>query len=118
MTDTTRPEWGLVTVTEDLSAEAARLGQLADDFEHEARNWPHPSAQSHLALAASDIRELAQVAAMAAMTGDYWSRWNALQTALEQRRAGAQLLREWWQKGELWNSHRMRPIPASIQAAL
>jgi len=107
-------EWGLVTVTEDLMGTSRDLAQLAWEFGQEARSWTVPAGKEQLQLLQAHLTTWAQEAALASAQGDYYTRYDALQLAIH-RRAAAQLsLRRWWETGELWNSHRVRPVPASI----
>lgn len=107
-------EWGLVAVTVDLGDASRTLGQLAFDFRQEARSWTHPAGRGQLEDIASELTTQAQAAALASSAGDYWERFDALKLAHARIAAARYTLRLWWQRGELWNSHRVRPVPASI----
>lgn len=108
------PEWGLVTVTEDLMAASRDLAQLAWEFGQEARSWTVPAGREQLQLLQAHLTTWAQEAALASAQGDYYTRLEAVQLAHHRREAARLSLRTWWERGELWNSHRLRPIPASI----
>lgn len=111
-------EWGMVAVTEDLMEQSRELAQLAWEFRQEARSWTIPAAKVELEAIAAHITSWAQTAALETTRGDYWARFDALQDALGQAQAARVALREWWQRGELWNSHRLRPVPATVGRAL
>jgi len=110
-----QPEWGLVALTDDLQQLSRDLSQLAWEFGQEARGWSVPNARDQLAELQAHLTTWAQEAALASAQGDYWHRFDAFQLALHRRAAARASLRRWWEKGELWNSHRLRPMPASIR---
>lgn len=107
-------EWGLVAVTEDLMAASRDLAQLSWEFGQEAKGWTVPAGREQLELLQRHLTTWAQEAALASATGDYYSRLDALQLAHHRREAAQLALRRWWETGELWNSHRVRPVPSSI----
>jgi hypothetical protein len=111
-------EWGMVSVTEDLMAAARELSQLASEFRTEARAWTHPAARAELGRMGAELVTMSQAAAIASSSGDYWDRLEAVQLAQAQLAAGRLTLRKWFDRGELWNSHRLRPVPASIARGL
>lgn len=104
----------MVTVTEDLMAQSRELAQIGWELSQEARTWTVPEARPLMEDAAMQCRGWAQAAALASTRGDYWSRLDALFRAEAQTAAARLILRRWWQAGESWNSHRVRPVPASI----
>lgn len=112
MTD--RPDTGTMNVREDLNRWAQYLANLASDYRMEQRSWSLPEARDRLGRMAADVLDQSQLAALEATRGDYWSQLDALNRA-EGYAAAAQLtLARWWQQGELWNNHRIRPMPASV----
>lgn len=117
-TTRSRPEWGLVTVTEDLITASRQLSALASDFQTEARAWTHPAGRAQLEQLALTVADWSQLAALESGRGDYWSRLEALRLATARREVSQLGLAQWWQRGELWNAHRLRPVPASVQALM
>lgn len=111
-------EWGLVALTEDLMQASRQLSMLAWDFRQEARAWGHPAARHLLEDQAAELVSAAQAAALASMTGDYYSRMEAMASAVGMHSAGQIQLRRWFQRGELFNEHRMRPVPASLKGGI
>jgi hypothetical protein len=57
---------------------------------------------------------MSQAAALAAVTGDYWSRLDAVQRAEQQLAAAELTLNRAEQAGDLWNDHTIAPLPARI----
>lgn len=108
-------EWGMVTVTEDLMELSRDLAQLAWDYRQEARGWTHRELRESLEDRATTLTSWAQQAALESTRGDYCTRYAALQQAIGQREAARISLRHIFEAGELWNSHRIRPVPASIR---
>ena len=111
-------DWGLVAVTTDLSNESRELAQLAWEFRREARSWSHPGGRGELERIARELVDHSQLAALETSRGDYWTRRDALRRAVAMRSAARLSLRLWWERGELWNSHRLRPVPATIARGL
>lgn len=109
-----QPEWGLVSVTEELMTVSRDLAQLAWEFGQEARSWTVPDGREQLQGIQRHVTDWAQQAALASAMGDYWSRRDALATAEHHRAAARESLRRWWEAGQAWNRHRIRPVPASI----
>jgi hypothetical protein len=113
-----RPEWAHVAVTTDLQAESRALAQLAWEFRQEARGWTHPEGKRELERIAEQLTSWGQESQLESSRGDYWTRLDALQLAMNRRRTAQLSLRQWWQRGELWNSHRLRAVPAIIRDAV
>ncbi len=118
MSADTRPEWALVTVTEDLMAASRDLAQLAWEFGQEARGWTVPEGREALLACQRQVTDWAQLAALDSARGDYWTRLDALHGAQHRVAAATVSLRRWWERGQLWNTHRMRAVPASIAREL
>lgn len=108
----------LEAVTRALERESQELAIIAHDFLQERRNWTHPAGRAELARAAMDVTDWAQLAALESNRGDYWSKLDALQAAEARRDVALKSLLEWWRRGELWNGHRLRPVPGSVATAL
>ena len=113
-----RADWGMVSVTEGLMQAARDLSQLAYEFRQESRSWTHPAARTQLEDQAAELVTMSQQAALASSTGDYWTRLAAVRLAEEQVGAAHTTLRLWFQRGELWNEHRLRPVPATVAREL
>lgn len=111
-------EWGLVSVTTDLAEAARALAQLSWQFRQEARGWTHPSALAQLDDVQRQLTGWSQEAALASSSGDYHSRLEAVQLAQGRVNAAKHTLALWWARGELFNEHRLRPVPAGIRGYL
>lgn len=108
-------EWSLVMVTEDLCSETRLLEDIADEFRFQAKSWTHPAARAHLSRMAVDISNWSQEAATESTRGDFSTRMEALQLAINRRRAASSTLQEWWEKSQLYNANRIRPVPQTVR---
>lgn len=107
-------EWALVTTTEDLMNESHNLAQIAWEFREHRRSWTHPAARAALQHMAEKCSDWAQEAAVESTRGDTADRLDALQLALQRRQAARLTFRHWWQRSQLWNENRMKPVPVSV----
>lgn len=115
MTPPLGAEWGLVAVTEDLMAASRDLAELAYQFRRESHGWTHGQGRELLKVQAGQLVTWAQECALESTRGDYYTRADALRVAQGRVQAARHTLRRWWEAGELWNAHTIRPIPAIIR---
>ena len=107
-------EYSLVAVTADLHQLARDFHAIAGELWAESRRWAYLPGRGRWERAATGCEVLSQRCAIDAVTGGQWERLDAVTRATEQLRAARLTLHIAVQQGELFNAHRVAPIPARL----